>query len=133
MSQGQLERLARAYIAAVEGGAVGDDLARFYHADAVQDEYPNRVNPMGARRGLDDILSAAAAGQRTLSRQMFDVHTLTEAGDRVVFEATWTGWLAQPAGMRKSGDQIVARMAQVIEYEDGLIIRQRTYDCFEPF
>ena len=26
-----------------------------------------------------------------------------------------------------------ARICQVIEYEDGLIIRQRNYDCFEPF
>ena len=26
-----------------------------------------------------------------------------------------------------------ARICQIIEYEDGLIIRQRNYDCFEPF
>ena len=40
-----LERKARAYVAAVEGGAVGDDLAAFYHPDAVQYEFPNRLVP----------------------------------------------------------------------------------------
>ena len=40
-----LERKARAYIAAVEGGATGDELAAFYHPDVVQHEFPNRLVP----------------------------------------------------------------------------------------
>ncbi len=128
-----LERQVRAYLAAVEAGAIGDDLARFYHVDAVMDEYPNRINPKGGSRNLEGILASAARGQTAMARQMFDVQTVTEVGDRVVVEMTWTGHLAIPMGMLAAGATITARIAQVIEFEDGLIIRQRTYDCFEPF
>lgn len=128
-----LERRVRAYIAALEAGAVGDDLASFYHDDVVLDEYPNRLNPAGARRGLAQILEGAQAGQRLMARQIFEVVTLTEVGDRVVLEMNWTGELAVPMGMLKSGDKMTARIAQVIEFEDEKIIRQRTYDCFDQF
>jgi ketosteroid isomerase-like protein len=133
MSPEALERLARAYVAAVEGGATGDDLARFYHVDVVQHEAPNRLNPVGAQRGLPEILEAAEAGARNMSRQLFDIHTVTTAGDRVVLEFSWTGYLSRPVGMTKAGEPMRADICQVIEFEDGLIIRQRTYDCFEPF
>jgi ketosteroid isomerase-like protein len=133
MSPEALERQARAYIAAVEGGATGDDLARFYHADVVQHEAPNRLNPAGAQRGLADILTGAEAGARIMARQIYDIHTVTTSGDRVVLEFSWTGYLSRPVGMTKSGEPMRAHICQVIEFEDGLIIRQRTYDCFEPF
>lgn len=126
-----LERRVRAYIAALEAGATGDDLASFYHPDVVLDEYPNRLNPAGARRGLPEILESAEAGQRLMARQMFEIVTVTEAGDRVAVEMNWTGELAMPMGMLKAGDRMTARIAQVIEFEDERIIRQRTYDCFD--
>lgn len=128
-----LERRVRAYISAVEAGATGEELAGFYHPDVVLDEYPNRLNPAGARRGLPEILEGAAAGQTSMARQMFEIVTLTEAGDRVAVELNWTGELAVPLGMLKAGDKLTARIAQVIEFEDDKIIRQRTYDCFDQF
>ena len=44
--------LVRRYLAALEAGAIGDDLARFYTDDVVQEEFPNRLMPQGARRDL---------------------------------------------------------------------------------
>lgn len=128
-----LERKARAYIAAVEGGAVGDDLAAFYHPDVVQHEFPNRLVPSGAQRELDDILRGAESGSRLMERQIYDIHTVTELGDRVILEYTWTGYPRTLVGTVRPGEAMRARICQVIEYEDGLIIRQRNYDCFEPF
>jgi ketosteroid isomerase-like protein len=128
-----LERKVRAYIAAVEAGATGDELAAFYHPDVIQDEYPNRLIPAGARRELADILAGALSGQKLMERQIFEIHTLTEAGDRVILEISWTGWPRRPVGSVRPGEAMRARFAQVIEYEDGLIIRQRNYDCFDPF
>jgi ketosteroid isomerase-like protein len=128
-----LERKARAYIAAVEGGAVGEDLAAFYHPDVIQEEYPNRLAPAGVQRDLAALLAAAEAGQKLLERQIFDIHTLTEVGDRVILEMSWTGWPRAPMGSIRPGEPMCARFAQVIEFEDGLIIRQRNYDCFDPF
>jgi ketosteroid isomerase-like protein len=128
-----LERKARAYIAAVEGGAVGDDLAAFYHPDVVQHEFPNRLTPNGAQRELADILRGAESGSKLMDRQIYDIHTVTELGDRVILEYTWTGYPRTPVGTVRPGEAMYARICQVIEYEDGLIIRQRNYDCFEPF
>ncbi len=128
-----LERKVRAYIAAVEGGAVGEDLAAFYHPDVVQYEFPNRLVPNGAQRELDDILRGAESGSKLMDRQIYDIHTVTELGDRVILEYTWTGYPRTPVGSVRPGEAMRARICQVIEYEDGLIIRQRNYDCFEPF
>ena len=128
-----LERKARAYIAAVEGGAVGDDLAAFYHPDVVQHEFPNRLTPNGAQRELADILRGAESGSKLMDRQIYDIHTVTELGDRVILEYTWTGYPRTPVGTVRPGEAMYACICQVIEYEDGLIIRQRNYDCFEPF
>lgn len=133
MSPDALERQARAYIAAVEAGAVGEDLARFYHPEVVQHEAPNRLNPAGAERGLAEILEGAEAGQRLMTRQIYDIRTTTTAGDRVVVEFGWTGYPSRPVGLTKAGEPMRAHICQVLEFEDGLIIRQRTYDCFEPF
>lgn len=128
-----LERKARAYIAAVEGGATGDDLAAFYHPDVVQHEFPNRLVPSGVQRELADILRGAESGAKLMERQIYDIHTVTEVGDRVILEYTWTGYPGTPVGTVRPGEAMRARICQVIEYEDGLIIRQRNYDCFEPF
>jgi hypothetical protein len=128
-----LERKARAYIAAVEGGAIGDDLAAFYHPDVRQQEFPNRLIPSGIQRELDEILRGAESGARLMERQIYDIHTVTEVGDRVILEYTWTGYPREPVGTVRPGEPMRAWICQVIEYEDGLIIRQRNYDCFEPF
>ena len=128
-----LERKARAYISAVEGGATGDELAAFYHPDVIQQEFPNRLIPTGAQRELADILVGAESGARLMERQIYDVHTVTEVGDRVILEYTWRGYPRTPVGSVRAGEALNARICQVIEYEDGLIIRQRNYDCFDPF
>lgn len=128
-----LERRARAYIAAVEGGAIGEELAAFYHPDVLQEEFPNRLNPLMMRRSLSEILEAAERGARLMTRQMYDIHTITEAGDRVVVEFGWTGYANMPVGLTRAGEPLRASIVQVLEFEDGLIIRQRTYDCFDPF
>ncbi len=128
-----LERKARAYISAVEGGATGDELAGFYHPDVIQQEFPNRLVPHGVQRALADILAGAESGQKLMERQIYDIHTVTEVGDRVILEYTWRGYPRTPVGTVRPGEALSARICQVIEYEDGLIIRQRNYDCFDPF
>lgn len=128
-----LERKARAYIQAIEAGAGPDEVGAFYHPDVVQHELPNRLNPAGVKRDFAMLAKAGEAGAKVMTRQIYDIHTVTEQGDRVVVEFTWTGYANVPLGMTRAGDPIVAHIVQVLEYEDGLIVRQRTYDCFEPF
>jgi ketosteroid isomerase-like protein len=126
------ERLVRDYLSAIESGATGPALARFFTPDVVQEEFPNRLMPNGARRDLPAILEGAERGQKVVRRQTITVHNIA-AGATVVAELTWSGTLAVPIGSLAAGDAMKARFCIVLELEDGRIRAQRNYDCFEPF
>jgi ketosteroid isomerase-like protein len=129
----QSERFVRDYLAAIEAGATGEALARFYSRDVVQEEFPNRLMPTGATRDLTAILDGAERGQKVLRGQRFTVHNILAAEASIVAEVTWVGTLAVPIGTLAPGDAMTARFCIVLEMEDGRIRRQRNYDCFEPF
>ena len=121
------------YLHAVERRAVGDELAAFYAPDVVQEEFPNRLVPNGARRGLADLLAGAERGQSLMSAQTYDVQSALADGDRVVAELIWTGTLAVAFGALPVGHTMRAHIAMVLEFRDGRIAAQRNYDCYEPF
>jgi ketosteroid isomerase-like protein len=125
--------LARGYLAAIEAGATGDALAAFFAADVEQIEFPNRLVPTGARRGLSDLLMGAERGQQVLREQRYQVEHAHADGSVVVLEVLWVGTLAVPIGGIPSGGEMRAHFAVVLEFADGRIVRQRNYDCFEPF
>ncbi len=66
-------QLVRSYLSAIASGAIGDDLARFFTPDAVQIEYPNRLNPNGGQSDLPTILLRAEQGQKLLTQQVYDI------------------------------------------------------------
>jgi ketosteroid isomerase-like protein len=127
-----LER-AKAYLAALEAGATGDALARFYADDVVQEELPNRLLPNGAKRDLAALLEGALRGQQGMRRQRFELVRAYEAGDTVVMEVIWTGTLAVAALNLPADGEMRARFAVFLEFRDGRIVRQRNYDCFDPW
>ena len=125
--------IARAYLKAIEGGASGEELACFFTEDVIQEEFPNRLNPEGARRGLDDILRTAVRGAQLLSAQEYRVENQLIAGNQVAMEIAWSGTVSVPVASLMPGDSMKARFCVVLEFEGGRIARQRNYDCFEPF
>lgn len=125
--------IARRYLAALENGATGDALAAFFAPDAVQEEFPNRLTPHGARRGVADLLAGAERGKEIMSRQFFTAINELTCGDTVALEVLWAGTLAVPLGSLPAGSELRARFALFLEFQDGKIIRQRNYDCFDPW
>lgn len=125
--------LLRSYLAALEAGAVGDDLARFFTADAEQVELPNRLNPNGGRSDLATMLSRAEQGRKLLAAQRYIVHRAEASGSMVAMEAEWTGVLAVDLGSLPPGAEMRAHLAMFFDIEDGRIRAQRNYDCFEPW
>lgn len=121
------------YLKALEEGATGPALAAFFAEDVVQEEFPNRLTPMGKRRGLADILAAAERGQKAMAAQRYEILGVVASGEHVAVEVLWTGTLAVPFGELQPGDQMRAHFAMFLEVRDGRIIAQRNYDCFEPF
>ena len=124
---------ARRYLAAVERGATGDELAAFYTDDAIQEEFPNRLVAAGARRDLAAILQAAERGQKVMSAQRYELVQAVASDEHLALEVAWTGTLAVPFGSLPAGGQMRARFAMFMDLRDGRIARQRNYDCIEPF
>jgi ketosteroid isomerase-like protein len=127
-----LER-AKSYLAALEHGLTGEALAAFFTPDVVQEEFPNRLVPTGARRDLAALLEGAVRGQQVMRAQQYQILDTLVAGDRVALEVQWSGTLAVPLGSLAAGDQMRARFAVFLTFRDGKIAEQRNYDCFEPW
>jgi len=123
----------REYLQALEAGATGEALRRYFAADAVQIELPNRLNPKGGRSDLATLLRRSEEGKAVLQRQTYEVGMAVAQGDRVAMEARWTGVLAIPLATLKAGDAMVAHFGMFFELEGGRIKLQRNYDCFEAF
>jgi ketosteroid isomerase-like protein len=123
----------RRYFAALEEGATGDALAAFYSADTIQEEFPTRLSPSGVRRNLAEILEAAERGKQAMASQRYEIVNIVASGDCVAIEFRWTGILAVPIGSLPAGFEMRGRFASFIEFEGGSIVRQRSYDCFEPW
>ncbi|MQY05564.1 nuclear transport factor 2 family protein [Actinomadura macrotermitis] len=123
--------LALRYHRAVAGGATGEELARFFHRDAVHRELPNALFPAGGVSDLDGILRAAERGRRKLAAQRYDVVNAVASGDQVALEVVWTGTLAVPMGDLPAGHTLRAHIATFLEVRDGRIAAQRNYDCYE--
>ena len=125
------DHLRRMY-RAISAGAQGDELAAFFHPDAEQIEYPSVMRPEGHRRGLAEMREGAAAGARLLARQHYDVHTVVEEGDSVAVQLTWTATTAADLGAMPASTALVSQVAAFYLFRDGLVLRQSSYDCYEP-
>ena len=123
----------RDYLAALEAGATGEALARFFAPDAVQIELPNRLNPNRGRSDLADILRRAELGKTLLKQQRYVERSALADGNRVAMEAEWVGVLAIDLGTLKAGSEMKASFAMFFEFTDGRIALQRNYDCFEAW
>ena len=125
--------LVREYLAALEAGEVGAALARFFTPDAVQEEFPNRLNPNGGRSDLATMLERSERGKQLLQSQRYVVSSAIARDSTVAVEAEWSATLAVPVGTIPAGGSMRAHFAMFFEFVDGRIHRQRNYDCFEPW
>ena len=103
-----------------------------YHPDAEQVEYPSLVRPTGHRRPLDEMLAGAELGREMIRDQRYDVHQVVEQGDHVAVQLTWTATMAVDAGSIPLGTDLVAHVAIFYDFRDGLVLRQSSYECYEP-
>jgi ketosteroid isomerase-like protein len=126
------ERLVRDLLAAIETQAPVETIAMYWHPDAEQVELPSLMRPNGHRRTLAEMLEGYAAGVALLSRQAYDVLTVVDDGERLAVQLRWTATTTVEAGALPAGSDLVAHVAIFYEFRDGLIVRQSSYDCYEP-
>ena len=133
MSQSDNLRIANEYIARLSNNAEAEELDAFFAPDAVQEEFPNRLVPNGATRDLAAMKEGRARGRALLSAERFEVLNAVADHDQVVMEVVWTGTVREARGPFTAGQKLRARFAVFMEFRDGRIIRQRNYDCFDPW
>jgi hypothetical protein len=95
--------IARRYLQALERGETGEGLSKFFAPDAVLEEFPNRLTPLGKRRDLAAALEGAERGKKAMSRQMYKIKQEIACQDRVALEVEWAGTLAVPLGSIPAG------------------------------
>ena len=127
------EEAVRQFIQAIEQRKEVATLQSFYHPDIGQIEFPNLLTGKTVSRTLNDITTAFEKGKQVLQSEKYVIEKLYTAGDAVILEATWTGVLAIPIGKLPKGGEMKAYFAQIYEFAEGKIVKQRNYDCFEPF
>jgi ketosteroid isomerase-like protein len=127
-----LHELAARYVRALEAFDV-EALRELVHPQMAQVELPNRLNPKGQTSDAADLLARMQKSTAVLSAQRYTIHHAIEQGDHLALEVGWAGTLRVPLGTLAPGDEMRASFAVFLEVRDGKVIRQRNYDCFEPF
>lgn len=118
--------------AAVSAGATGDRLAAFFHPEAEQIEFPSLMRPAGHRRSLAEMQAGAELGAGMIRSQTFEVLRVVEEGEQVAVQLTWTAVLAVAVGGLPEGSRLVSHVAAFYDFRDGRVLRQSSYDCYEP-
>ena len=122
----------RRYLQGIEQGAFSEVKALF-RPDAVMEQLPNRIYPQGLRGTLSQMESAFEKGRKLFSTQTYEIKNAVAQEERVAVEVLWTGTLALGFGNLAAGSQMHCHSAMFFEFVDRKIVRQRNYDCFEPW
>ncbi|MDJ1472377.1 nuclear transport factor 2 family protein [Cytophagaceae bacterium DM2B3-1] len=131
--QTDLQAIVSTFLTVLENRKSSDELEPFYHPDAIQIEYPNTLTKNLTKRNLQELKAASDRGLNVLQKEKYEVLHSYVYGNTVIIEVIWTGVLNIPLASIPVGGEMKAYFAQFFEFMDGKIIRQRNYDCFEPF
>lgn len=123
-------KYARAYLDAIEHG---ESTRRFFTDDAMQEEYPNLLNPKGERCDVAEMEARGEQGKAIARWQRYDILHAFECGNTVILEVNWSATFHVAIGSLAPGDVMRARFAVFLQFDGDKIRRQRNYDCFDPF
>jgi hypothetical protein len=126
-------QIAVNFIRALENRTSSNDFIKFYHPHIKQVEFPNSLTNATVTRNLQNLVDASEKGKKILQKEQYEIVKSYVHGNTVILELVWTATLAVPVAGKPAGEQMKAYFAQFIEFEGSKIIRQRNYDCFEPF
>ncbi|WP_135550012.1 nuclear transport factor 2 family protein [Paenibacillus cymbidii] len=103
------------------------------HAEVEQTEYPNWLTAKLTISDRATLFERSKSGSKLLASQRYDIQRSYECDETVITEVFWTAVIGTDVGSFKSGQKLEAYFCCVFDFKDGLIYRQRNYDCFERF
>jgi len=123
---------ARRYIELIEQFAQPHEFEGVLHPNIQHEEYPNLLMKNGSKRDYATMVAGPQQGRKILSDNHYEIKNAFAAGDWVTLEIVWTGTLAIPLGGMPAGAELKAHIATILQFQDGLIITQHQYDCYDP-
>jgi ketosteroid isomerase-like protein len=120
------------YLKSIEDGDFAP-IAELFAPGSVMEQLPNRIYPNGLRSPFSRFAEAFEKGRKLLSSQTYEIKHHVVNGDDVVVEVLWIGKLAIAFGSLSAGSEMRAHSAMFFKFQDGRIVSQRNYDCFEPW
>jgi ketosteroid isomerase-like protein len=121
------------YFRALERGADEAELAAFFSSNIRQREFPNRLVDQGAERDLSLLLEGNRKGRQVVQEQRYEIRSAIASGERVAIELTWTAKLKVPLAATAAGETLTANCGVFFRIQDGRIVEQHNYDCFDAF
>ncbi len=125
--------IARLYLEALSSRATPDEIGQFFAPEAAQEEFPHRFLETTVRRGFAGILEARSGALTRFGSQRYELTGATGGGSQVAMEVRWKGSVATPGEGFTEGQELDAGIAIFLKFEDGKIVRERNYACFEPW
>ncbi len=125
--------IAKNYIKALKAGKPGNELAIFFHPDVVQTELPNRLNPKGVTNNLSEILERNEKSKKLLKAQNFEINDAIVNDDTVAMQISWTGVASVSVSTLSVGQTMRGHFAMFLQFQNGQIIKQTNYNCFDDF
>ena len=122
---------ARRYIELVEQFAPPEAFENLLHPNIQHEEYPNLLMKHGSKRDYATMVAGLAQGRKILSENRYEIKNAFAAGDWVTLEIVWSGTLEIPIGGMAAGAELKAYIATILQLDDGLIVTQHQYDCYE--
>jgi hypothetical protein len=123
---------ARRYIELVERFAQPQEFEGVLHPAIQHEEYPNLLMKNGSKRDYPMMAAGPQQGRKILSSNHYEIKNAFAAGEWVTLEIVWTGTLAIPLMGMAAGAELKAHIATILQFQEGLIITQHQYDCYEP-
>jgi ketosteroid isomerase-like protein len=109
------------------------DYIDVFHSDIEQTEYPNLLTAQLTVSDWESLFQRMTNGAKLLASQKYDIQRAYEMEETVITEVVWTAVIGVDVGSFASGQKLKAYFCCVFDFKDGLIYRQRNYDCFERF
>src|SRR4051794_7097402 len=85
----------REFLDAIERDQLVGNEDRWYCADVIQVEFPNKLLPSGATRDMAGLKAAGERGRAAVECQTYEITSIVENGDAVaveaIFRATFRG------------------------------------------
>jgi ketosteroid isomerase-like protein len=82
---------------------------------------------------LDELLELRERDLGVFKSQSYELKGATGGGSQVALEVLWRGRVGATQGPFLAGQDLEARSAIFLRFQDGRIARQHVFTCFEPW